>query len=298
MTKSVEHNQAAKSSPVPDAFALENAAEPYKNESPRDYLLETKAALRLIRRARKSKEMPEPVARFLHTVIELAQASKRGFAHFQKKKDICDLTGLDPTQIAPILEWCKARNILMGAEPYFAIRLGKWLLEAKLKDGAQLLLELNCDSPVRQPYFEREPNLEDLLRSLFDPGSTKVDPQSTLVGAGSRSVDPRSTPTAPNYHDQGHGTFSMPHARTLNREFEVGALGRKSGQEILDQIREVAADLQKEHVKGWIRRISENAELCWRLSTELKQRHNIRLRAAWLNSAYMREMKIGRYSES
>ncbi len=84
-----------------------------------------------------------------------------------------------------------------------------------------------------------------------------------------------------------HACNSMSHA------VEVGALGRKTGKEILERVLKAAPGLNEEYRKAWQRRITkENARLVWELATEALQRHDLKSKAGWMNGAYLRELGV------
>jgi hypothetical protein len=80
--------------------------------------------------------------------------------------------------------------------------------------------------------------------------------------------------------------------------FEVGALGKKTGQEIFDVLMKQTGVLKAEHQIRWWNRIRENAPLVWELAAETKERHDIQKKAGWLNRGYMRTMKFGQFAEA
>ena len=91
----------------------------------------------------------------------------------------------------------------------------------------------------------------------------------------------------------------MDHAiRTIGvKAFEVGALGKKTGQEIFDEVIKQTGPLKPDHLESLWRRIEEAPKLIWELATEAKQRHDIGNKAGWINRGYMKQMHLGRYAE-
>ncbi|MCX6922632.1 MAG: hypothetical protein NT154_05365 [Verrucomicrobia bacterium] len=102
-----------------------------------------------------------------------------------------------------------------------------------------------------------------------------------------------------------HGSCNMVHDRnSMNHaikaigetSFDVGALEKQTGNQILDLLLRQAGHLNQEHREQWLKRISECPKLVWDLAQEARVSSGIRNKAGWLNRAYMREMGVGKYA--
>jgi hypothetical protein len=89
----------------------------------------------------------------------------------------------------------------------------------------------------------------------------------------------------------------MDHAIAAAKTFEVGALGRKTGQEIFDVVIKQTKPLKSCFQERLWRRIEEDPKLIWELASEAKERYDIKNKAGWINRAYMRQKKLGRFAE-
>lgn len=82
----------------------------------------------------------------------------------------------------------------------------------------------------------------------------------------------------------------------LRKEFEVGATGKVSGEDLFALVRQVAPRLNERNRENWLRRIGENARLVWNLAQEAKVSTAIRNAPGWMNRGYMKEMGLGKFS--
>jgi len=98
-------------------------------------------------------------------------------------------------------------------------------------------------------------------------------------------------------HEREHDCNSMNHEREFpiwdgKKGYDVGALGDKTGDEILAEVVKSAGQLSEENMKKWQRRIRfENPKLVWDLAHD-SRRHFIRNRAGWMNTCYMESLGI------
>ena len=87
-------------------------------------------------------------------------------------------------------------------------------------------------------------------------------------------------------------------SRVEFRKFDVGDAGEQSGKEIFDVFLQAIRHTPAIEVQeAWWRRIEEKAGLVWNLAQEARQRHDLDNPIGWMNRSYMREMKIGKFSE-
>ena len=123
----------------------------------------------------------------------------------------------------------------------------------------------------------------------------KAENRSTVEQADRSTVEQSAQRI--NNMEKVHGPNSMDHARATAKTFPVGTLGRKTGQEIFNEVIKQTGPLRPGFQGMVWRRIEEDAKLVWNLAMELRERHDVRNKAGWMNRAYMRQKALGRYAE-
>ena len=248
-------------------------------------------------------------------ILEHSHLLGRETAVLSKQKVIADLDGrFDEAQVARALQWLTDKEVIEHRIEGYVFRPPPWKAPLRTAEGSrrtrQMEMDLWIDKVEAQIELKFEADLNETLRQRFIESSGLVGATSSPVGATSRPalklVGATSSPVGATSRHMPHttmvpvhGRYSMDHAiRTIGvKAFEVGALGKKTGQEIFDEVIKQTGPLKPDHLESLWRRIEEAPKLIWELATEAKQRHDIGNKAGWINRGYMKQMHLGRYAE-
>ena len=199
------HGPREKSSRLAQAFALENLAQPARQDrKARNFARVIKRAFQALRRF---EPLPEAVRRLANLILENSYACERTFAYVKQQKGFGVVLDLDKSEITRAFNWMEEKRIIIRAGGYYAFHAGLFLRVNERQSPAQTEMELSLEHPDCQPFFPREVNLNDqqveaiLVEPgstesgvVVDPASTRVEPDSTISGQdkpGASSIRPR-----------------------------------------------------------------------------------------------------------
>lgn len=269
---------------------------------------------REVTRALRHANIKPAALRICFQVLEfsfLAKGGGRDAAPIARQDDFCDLDGkLNKARVSGAIKWLVAHKVIERGDGVYSFLLppAQWLVKPRATEGRQsrqLELELRFEKLAAQLDFRLEELnaqlKEDFLSSVAFQATAVAQSASPSVAQQATAVARQATRSRTYIHDQRHDRNSMTHAKEggtgmwaplLAREFQVAA-GRVTGREIIEEVKKAAPGISDEWIEDWIRRLSENANLVWKIAKDAQERgRSIRNPAGWLNTTYMNEQGV------